>query len=44
MTVQETCKLHAALRLGRGTTQARREERIEEVLASMNMLHARHTL
>ncbi|KAI8463050.1 MAG: P-loop containing nucleoside triphosphate hydrolase protein [Monoraphidium minutum] len=44
MTVGETCALHAALTLPRGTPQTQTAERIGEVLAAMGMLHARDTL
>jgi hypothetical protein len=43
LSVGETCELHAALRLG-DIGSARRAARVDEVLASMNMLHARNTL
>lgn len=44
MTVGETCSLHAALTLPRGTPQEHTAARIDEVLAAMGMLHARDTL
>lgn len=44
MTVAETCALHAALTLPRGTPAAQTAERISEVLAAMGMLHASDTL
>ncbi|KAI8470836.1 MAG: hypothetical protein J3K34DRAFT_521019 [Monoraphidium minutum] len=44
MTVAETCELHAALALPRGTPRAQAAARVEEVLAAMGMLHARNTL
>jgi ATP-binding cassette subfamily G (WHITE) protein 2 len=44
MTVGETCALHAALTLPRGTPQQQTAQRIDEVLAAMGMLHARDTL
>ncbi len=44
MTVAETCRLHAALTLPRGTPRGQMAERTDEVLAAMGMLHARDTL
>lgn len=44
MTVAETCRLHAALTLPRGTPRAQMGQRTDEVLAAMGMLHARDTL
>ena len=44
MTVAETCRLHAALTLPRGTPRAHAARRTDEVLAAMGMLHAADTL
>jgi len=44
MTVAETCGLHAALKLPRGTPPDQAATRIDDVLCSMGMLHARDTL
>jgi ABC-type multidrug transport system ATPase subunit len=44
MTVAETCRLHAALKLPRDTPAEQAATRIDDVLCSMGMLHARDTL